>query len=49
MGFAELLVTDDAPVRANDVWRFWTQCPKTRLKSLGVITGVDVVLARPRS
>jgi len=34
-GFAELLVTDDAPSRPNDVWRFRTHGNKTRLENLG--------------
>ncbi len=32
-GFAELLVTDDAPSRPNDVWRFRTHGNKTRLEN----------------
>jgi len=48
-GFAELLVTEDAPSRPNDVWRFWTDRTETRLQNVGVHVGADAnAWRRPR-
>ncbi len=45
-GLAELLVTEDAPSRPNDVWRFWTHGTETRLKNVGLDANAGAVLAR---
>ena len=48
-GFAELLAAEDLPVRPLDVWRFREKGATTHRERLGLITGVDVVLARVRT
>ncbi len=47
-GFAELLVTGEAPSRPNYVWRFWTHGSETRLTNLGVNTGASAISLRRR-